>query len=188
MIYELSLAALFMLLIGLAFAGNQLQATAPESDPVSYVSETVNQGWLLLNQFHIAQQVMIFLMWAVFGMLVYVVLFRIFQLIYGTVYQLIKGVEYVHKEHAQGAVKWLGSLQEIVLKTVIWITGSFAMFIGIVVGFSYARTLLRVAVSESLPDNLVYFAGAFLATFISLRLVMVGLCFLLPSFRRWYAV
>jgi hypothetical protein len=188
LIYETSLSALALLLVGLTFIGKQIHSLSPESDPVSFATSTVRQGWDFINQFYSVQQVMIFLLWAFFGMAVYVIFFKIFQLAYGAIYQLRKGVEYVHEDHAHGAIKWLGSLQDTILKFLIWLVGSAAIFIGIVVCFSYAATHLKVAVSESLPNNLLYFGIAFLAAFIGLRLVMIGLCFLLPSFRRWYAV
>jgi hypothetical protein len=188
LIYELSLAGLMLGLMSLSFIGKSLQASSPESDPIAYATDIINQGWIFINQYNSVQQTMIFLMWAVFGMAVYILLFKIYRLIYGTIHHLRKGVEYVHHDHAKGMVTWLRSLHDISLRLLIWILGSLAIFLGVVGCFSYALGQLEVAIYDGLPDGLIYFTTGYLGTFVGLRLVMIGLCFLLPSFRRWYTV
>ncbi len=63
----------------------------------------------------------LFCMWAIAGMMIYIVVFKIIQLSSGTFQTMRRGIFYISADHSHGLFRWLGSLHNIFTKFIITI-------------------------------------------------------------------
>lgn len=152
----------------------------------SYSTHVLDNLLAYISQFSLSGQIIIFLMWIFVGMFVYVLLFRLFHIIYSVSRSVNQGVGYIKTEHSHGIVHWFSSLHNFFFTALI-ILLSFALFgSAIFLAFVFAAQNIQSALTQQWPHNAISFGLSYIATVVGVRLLMIGVCVLLPRFRRWY--
>ncbi|MEJ0073152.1 MAG: hypothetical protein WDN27_03695 [Candidatus Saccharibacteria bacterium] len=98
-----------------------------------------------LSKYHWASQLTVFALWAIIGMLAYLLIYRVAQISNATARSLHEGVMYVRTEHGQGLHKWLGSLHDIFMKVLLKSAGLILIIVGAFLAFTYANLELHIA-------------------------------------------
>lgn len=187
--FSTEIATASLALIMLNFASFEHAFFHTESGDTSFVSYSGRLFYRFLeaaSQLQLVSQVIIFIMWAVAGMLVYLLLYRALQAIYGVSSSLRQGIGYVKTSHSKGLMYWFDSLYNFFISAVTILIGVVAFFGGIFLVFGIASQQMRNGLSTMWPDNLVLFIFTLLAVVVGVRLAIIGICILIPRFARWY--
>ncbi len=186
---EALLAAILLVVVNFtAFENNLLQGYPRELTFTSYVSVLLTNLLTTISQSSIATQVIIFALWAVVGMLVYILGFRFLQAVYGLTSSVNEGLGYMKTEKSQGVIHWFNTLHNFFLRTVINSLSiglfSFAGFLT----FAFAAQQVQIGLNEVSPNNILPLGLGLLGTIVGIRLIAMGICLVMPRFARWYLV
>lgn len=132
------------------------------------------------------EQAMLFSLWAVTGAILYIVLFRALQTMFGVKRSVGLGVRFVRQDHKRGLFRWLASLHDFFLAAVIIAAGVFVLVVGVLFCFSYASEELKYGLTVAFPGNIKPLLLSGLFAIISVRLVALSLSLLSRRFRNWY--
>jgi hypothetical protein len=164
----------------LSGAGDSINAS-----PFSLWSRVLDK-LLSPTQHATVQEVLLFIIWAIVGALVYVVVFRSLQILLRTRSSLQQGVSLVQAQHSQGAMRYFASLHDFFIRLVIGLLGTAAILTGALLCFAIASQQLSSGLDNSFPSSLGNFIIAFAGAFIAVRVIVVGTSLLSPRFRGWY--
>lgn len=181
----LSLGLLFVLNLT-AFGEKLFENDIDNSDPVSFGEQLFDQQLADFSANRIFEQISVFLMWAAVGMLIYILLFWVAKIISGTFYSLNDGVKKVRTDSTKGFLRWFESLHDFLLKVLLEFGGLILLLFGIFVCFSFASYQLNFGLMVAYPESIERIILSIVSAILAVRLIIVGLCFLLPRFRRWY--
>jgi hypothetical protein len=95
-------------------------------------------------------------------------------------------VEFVREDPEHGFVRWLGSLNDIFVKALVFLVGMAAVILGALVCFGIAIQELRVGLARPFPDNIVPLLLSGVGAILSIRFIMIGLSLTSARFRGWY--
>jgi hypothetical protein len=157
-------------------------------NPLMLLSQPINNVLGGLNQFSGIQQLFLFGLWAIVGVLIYILVFRLLQVVFGVKHTVDSGVELVRHDLNHGLYRWLASLHDAFLRILLTTLGILAIAGGSLVCFAIASQELNNGLSEPFPANIARFAVSLLAALISVRVVAIGLALLSPKFRNWYTL
>lgn len=132
------------------------------------------------------ETVLVFIMWATVGMLAYIGIFRGVQIASGTASSVKTGAMYINNEHSEGLVKYMSSLHNTFIKLILAASGMAMVLFGLFLAFSYAYLLLKIGISESTPNNILPLIGGSILGVAGIRIIMTGVCVLIPPLRSWY--
>lgn len=184
---EILIAVLLLGVINFAtFESNFLYSDPRQLTFTSFITELFIKLLTIISESYIATQVIIFMLWAIVGMLVYILGFRLLQAIYGVSSSMSEGFSYVKNEKTQGIFHWLNTLHNFFLKVV---TNSLSITLFSSAGFlafAFAVQQVQIGLKEAVPDNLIPLGLGIAATVLGIRLVAMGMCLVMPRFARWY--
>ncbi len=184
---EIIVALLLVVLINFAtFENNYLSNVTGDITFASYVAMTLTHLLTVISQSAVATQTIIFILWAIVGMLVYILGFRLVQAIYGVSSSMSEGLGYIKTEKSQGIFHWFNTLHNFFLKVItnsLSITlFSFAGFLA----FAFAVGQVQKGLRETGTDIIVPLGLGIIATIVGIRLLVMGMCLVMPRFARWY--
>ncbi len=152
----------------------------------TYSIELLNSLLATISQFQLAGQIIIFITWVIIGMLTYILLFQLIQLVAGVSSSVNQGVGYIKTEHSHGIVRWFSSLHNFFLNLIIVSISSLLFGSAIFLAFAFATHNVQLAFTEQLPGTVLLLILSYVATLIGVRLLMIGLCLMTPRLARWY--
>jgi hypothetical protein len=183
---EAIIAFLALMLFNVSEFSGQLLGTDLDASPFSLWDHPLQHLLDKLDGYAATQQVALFLLWSVVGILLYILVFRVLQIILNVRRTVGTGVKLVRKDHQDGFMRWLGSLHDFFVKALVVLAGIAAVAIGSLICFAIASQELRNGLVGSFPANAVSFALSFLAALLSIRLIVLGLTLASRHFRKWY--
>jgi hypothetical protein len=163
-----------------------LQDAADESNPFSFSFQLISNAWSNIEQIYAVQQTLIFILWAVVGALVYILFFRMIQLIFGIKYSIDTGVKLIRNEKSTGLLRWFSTLHDVLLKSLVTFVGLLIFIFGAFICFGIASQELRSGLIQEFPSNIQPIIICLISAFLSVRLVTLGLSLLSVRFRNWY--
>lgn len=128
----------------------------------------------------------VIVLWALAGALVYVLVFRLFQVSVRAEGSVRRGAVLVKTQHEQGLMRYFASLHDFFIKALIGSVGFGSLLFGVLICFSIAGQQLGQGLYESFPGNIGYLAVAYLASLLAVRCSAIGLSLLSARFRAWY--
>jgi hypothetical protein len=184
---ECLVASLLLVIINFAaLEGYLLQRYPKDLTFTSYSSELLNNFLANLSHFYLSGQLIIFVAWAMVGMVGYIIIMRLFRAISGLSTSVHRGVSYIKVDHSHGLVRWLGSLHNFFLKLLIFCIGTVLFVSAIFLIYVYAAHQVQVGFIKTWPLNILPFGLSLLATIAGVRLVVIAACLTMPRFARWY--
>ena len=156
-------------------------------DSLPLWNQVIKNTLATVQDYSIVQQALLFMLWAIAGALLYIMVFRILQLILGAKSEVSSGVRYIKRYHSWGLFYWFISLHDFFLKVLIIIVGGAAIIIGAFVCFGIASHELSNGLASNFPDNVLPLVLSFLGAVLSIRLIVLGISLLSSRFRNWYA-
>lgn len=163
-----------------------LKDNLDESNPFVFSLRAVDRTWSDIQQIYLVQQVLIFLLWAIVGVLIYVLVFRSLQIIFGVKSSIGTGIRLARQENYKGYLRWLVSLHDFSVKMLVALAGLIVFILGAFVCFGVASQELRSGLLHAFPANLQPLLFSFIAGLLSIRLVVIGISLLSSRFRNWY--
>lgn len=193
---EATFAGLVLLLLNLSNIEGHLVSDIPGADktafvnPVDYMPQLVGSLSDTLSQYAWASRATLFIVWALLGMLTYILVFRAVQITNRTTRSLKQGWLYVRREDATGLSKWLGQLHDFMVKFLIRSGGLILITLGVFLVFTYANFQLQIGFSGTydMPLPLISLLVGLVAAVIGMRVLVLGLCLIFSRFRRWYFI
>lgn len=182
----IALAVLILSNIGTisdALGGNN---AAIDSTPLSLWSQIMNGLFDGLQSNLLLQKIALFLLWAVVGALIYILIFRLAQLFTRASDSVRQGAYLVKAEHEAGFLSYLGSLHDFFMRLVVSIVGTAALLVSVLLCLSIADQQLSTGLNTSLPSSLAPLAIAYIGAWLAVRLVIIGMSLLSVRFRIWY--
>jgi hypothetical protein len=185
---EAIIALLALILFNLSDFSSQLLGTGTsfKADPVSLWYQPFQHLLDKLDGYAITQRAILFLLWSVVGILLYILVFRLLQILFSLKQSVDAGVELVRKDQEKGLVRWLGSLHDFFVKALMSFAGLAAMATGSFICFSVASQELRNGLVDPLPTSAGELALSFIGAFLSVRFIALGLTLASRHFRNWY--
>ncbi len=184
---ETVIAVLALILFNISWLSAQLLSQNLNNvDPLALWSHIARQSLNAIGKHGDMQQIVLFGLWAMVGVLIYILAFRGIQLFAGAEHSVSRGVGYVRREHSKGLVRWLESLHDFFMLTIISIAGVSALLVGAVVCFGTASQELNNGLSEPFPHSVWPLGLSVLAAIVSVRVIILGISLLSPRFRNWY--
>lgn len=156
------------------------------TDPLPIWSKLFRNTLDTLQNHYAVQQLLLFLFWGVAGALLYILVFRLAQLAFGVEHSFKFGFKAVRKDRARGLVRWLSSLHDFFITSIIVMVGGILLLFGSFVCFGIASQELRNGLNDSLPGSFWELLISLVAAVLSVRLIALGLSLLSPRFRTWY--
>lgn len=185
---EAVIAIVALIIFNLSALSDRLGGTEAGIDvsPLTLWGRIFNDLLGATQQYAIVQQIMLFLLWAFVGALLYILVFRFIQIFILTRGTVRQGVHLIQTEHAQGAARWFASLHDFFLKAIIIVLGGIAVLTGFLVCFGIASQELNNGLSGSFPGNMGHYLISLVSAVIAVRIIVIGICLLSPRFRIWY--
>ena len=184
---EILIAVMLLAVINFAtFESNFLHNDPRQLTFTSFITELFIKLLTIISESYIATQVIIFILWAIVGMLVYILGFRLLQAVYGVSSSMSEGFSYIKTEKTQGIFHWFNTLHNFFLKLI---TNSLSITLFSSAGFlafAFAVQQVQIGLNEALPNNLLPLGLGIVATVLGIRLVAMGMCLVMPRFARWY--
>jgi hypothetical protein len=156
------------------------------ANPLSLWSRVINKLLGSTQQYAFIQEMLVFLLWAFVGAMIYILVFRFIQISLRTKDSVQQGAVLIRTEHTEGALRYFASLHDLLLKIIIVALGTIAILTGTLLCFAIASQQLSNGFAYYFPHDLVNFALAFAGAFIGVRFITVGISLLSPRFRFWY--
>jgi hypothetical protein len=186
-ISEVVIAVMALIVLNATLLSDQLLVkNTSTSNPLEQWPQLVANILNSIGHYYIAQQILLFSMWAIIGALIYILVFRLLQMGMGVTHSVGLGLRYVRQDHQRGALRWLGSLHDFFLKLLIFFMGTSALIVGSVICFGIASQELNNGLAETFPANLEALVLSILAAIVSVRIIVFGITLLSPRFQRWY--
>ncbi len=138
------------------------------------------------QHYQAVERVLLFAAWALFGALMYILIFRLLQAAFGVKSSVGLGVSFVRENSVGGIFYWLASLHDFFIKLIIIVLGGGAFAFGVILCFGIAIQELRNGLAGSFPGSLWLYLLSLVAAVLSVRLIGLGLSLLWPRFREWY--
>lgn len=187
-VFETVIAAVLLMLLNLGAIGDALggHSSGIDTSPLSLWSQVVDRllsGW---SAGSFIQRALLFALWAIVGALVYMLLFRVFQVSVRARNSVRQGNLLVRTEGQQGLVRYLASLHDFFMRSLVIATGVTALVIGALLCFSIASQQLGIGLDTSFPANLGHFTIAYIGALLAVRTVTIGVSLLSVRFRAWY--
>jgi hypothetical protein len=157
-----------------------------DADPLPVWNQIFKSILDAVQSYYIVQQVLLFVMWAIIGALLYILVFRLLQIAFGVKHSVNTGWRYMRNDHARGALHWLASLHDFFLASIVNIAGGLIVLFGSIVCFGIASQELRNALIDTFPTNAWELALALVAAILSIRFIALGLSLISSRFRDWY--
>ncbi len=184
---EIAVALALVVAINFAtFESNFLYGITGNITFSSYVSLLLIQLLTMISQSPIATQIIIFALWAIVGMLVYIVGFRIIQAIYGVSSSMSEGFSYIKAEKSQGVLRWFNTLHNFFLRLITHLLSIILFGLAGFLAFAFAVQQMRKGLGETGLETIIPLGLGITATIIGVRLLVMGACLIMPRFARWY--
>ena len=184
---EVVIAVVALVVFNVSNLGNQFfTKNFDNADPLPMWGQIINNFLNGIQSIYAVQQIMLFLLWALVGALLYILVFRILQVTFGVKRSVTTGIRFVRKEHTQGFFHWMASLHDFFLAAIIVILGGSAILFGSFVCFGIASQELRNGLTVGIPGNLGKLLLSLVAAVLSVRLIALGLSLISKRFRNWY--
>jgi hypothetical protein len=189
LVAEILVGIVVLVLFNLSALSNQLfsgELGTKGGDPLAgwdaFFTKLLNSG-----QGHaVVQRVLLFVLWGLVGALLYVLLFRLAQLLFGAKSSLSTGVQLMRREHTPGLFRWLATLHDFFVSLIIIALGGAAVLGGALLCFGIASQELQDGLSDSFPANAWPLILSLFAAILSVRFVAIGTSLLSARFRNWY--
>jgi len=156
------------------------------SGSAEFASRYIDSYWDRLNQSSIFENVTIFLLWAIAGVLALSLLTRLIQVFIKLFYSADDASKYVKAQRGFGIIFWIISLQDFFKRAVAVVAGLLCVYLGGLIGFSAASAQLRNWMWGEFPQNLLNLGLCFFMAVIGIRLLVSGFGLISPKFSRWY--
>ena len=153
--------------------------------PVDSAMEFVRRLASMVLETEWIQQALLFFLWAAAGMLVYILLVKVLQIIAGIIF-VSEGVSKLARHDKAGAARWAISLNDFMQQFLIRTSGGLLALSGLVACFSFAAGLLESGIIKDPPVNGLFIAASILTVTIGMRIVITGLSLIWPVFRKSY--
>lgn len=183
---EAILGIILVVIFNASALSNLFLNNASGDNPFSYATGLLHKAFVNLEQNHVFQQVAIFLLWALVGSLIYILLFKLFWITHDAGVTVEEGVKMVKQNHASGFISWLDSLHDFFIKMLALLAGVCIIAFGTSVCFLMASQELTLSFIYSFPANLLAILFFIITSILSIRLIMLGITLLLRDFRNWY--
>ncbi len=154
--------------------------------PSSYGVVFLDNFLSFMSSFQLSGDILIFVLWAVIGMLVYLFCFRLFQIVYGVSSSLGQGFRYIKDTPDSGLKLWLNSLHDFFLKVTTYGISFGLLVVAVFFIFTLATWQVHQALTQHWPSSTLALTASLVLTIIGIRLVVMTICLLLPRFARWY--
>ncbi|HVX48411.1 MAG TPA: hypothetical protein VHA05_03585 [Candidatus Saccharimonadales bacterium] len=156
-----------------------------EVNPISVWGDVIDR-WLPGAQSAAIQRILLFALWAAFGALLYILVFRLLQIFVRTHSSIERGEELVRADHTAGAWRYFKSLHDFFLRTIITLVGIAAILTGVILCFGIASQELAIGLADGFPADVAPFIISLVGAILTARIVVVGLSLLSSRFRLWY--
>lgn len=186
LVSEMVIALLALILFNASQFSNHLLGEDLGANPLSLWYRPLGRIVDNLDRYYITQRATLFLLWAVVGALLYILVFRSLQIFFNIKNSMETGVELIRQDPDQGFARWLASLHDFFVKVLAAIIGVIATGAGALVCFSIASQELRNGLIGTLPGNVVAFLLSLVGAIVSVRLIVLGVSLLSSRFRNWY--
>jgi len=184
---EAFLAVIILISMNLSSIGiSVFSNSADYTNPIEFAQNGLGDVWHWVNQLEVFKQSSIFLLWAITGILVYLLIFSFFKIVYALIYSAEDAAKLVKKHSGFGLIFWLLSLNEFFKSLLIKFVGAILLLISTFILFGYASNLLKIGIGDNFPDNLLPIMAAVGIAVLGMRFLVSGVGLLLPAFRRWY--
>lgn len=185
--YEAVIGIAALLIFNLSeLSGELIKKNFDNADPLSVWHDVFHNLLDGFQRYDWIQQALLFVLWAMVGALIYVLVFRILQVMFGVKHSVGTGLQFVRKDHARGVFYWLASLHDFFLTSVIVVLGGAAVLFGSIVCFGIASQELKNGLTDEFPTNAWEVAVSLIAAILSIRLIFLGISLLSGRFRNWY--
>lgn len=164
-----------------------LKDSLDETNPLSFSSRLLGKTLSNFQRIDMVEQVLNFILWAVVGALVYILIFRSMQIILGAKSSVGTGLKLVRQEDYSGYMSWLALLHNYFVKSLVALAGITILALGAFVCFSIASQELRSGLLHLFPSNLKPLLLSFFAAILSVKLIVIGISLLSSRFRNWYS-
>lgn len=184
---EFIVGCLALILFNITNLSNQwLGRSVGVNDPFAGWSSILSHLLDKLQGYYIVQQAVIFLLWALIGALMYILIFRTLQVSFRTKQTVQAGVDAFKEGQRPGLTRWFTSLHDFFLRLVITIVGFVLIACSSLICFSLASHELKQSLDNSFPANTLTIIICLLMSLVTIRLLVVGLCLTSRHFRQWY--
>jgi len=139
-----------------------------------------------LDQYYVVQQGTLFVLWAIVGALLYILIYRCLQIFFNMKRSVGSGVEFVREDPEHGFLRWLGSLHDIFVKALVSFAGMAAVTLGAMVCFGIASQELNIGLVSPFPGDIIPLVLSAVGAVLSIRFIVLGLSLLSSRFRSWY--
>lgn len=184
---EALVAAILLVVINFAaFESSLLKGYPNDLIFTSYSASLLDIFLTIISQVSFMGQLIVFVIWAVVGMLIYIVVFRIIQTVYGISSSVNTGLNYVKTEHTHGIIHWLSTLHNFFLLSLARFISLILLSVATFLAFVFASQQIKIGLEQVWPVNFITLGLALIATFVGVRLIVIGVCLTMPRFARWY--
>lgn len=184
---ETFLGVIILFLLNLTAIGNNLlDNEADNTNPADFIANELGRLWHLLNQLDIFMQVSLFFLWALAGVLGYMLIFGVFKIILSLIYSADNASKLIKKYSAFGLFFYVASLNDFFKKLLVFLVGIILLIISTLILFSYASSLLKIGISSAFPGNLLPLLASILISVLAIRVLVSAIGLLIPAFRAWY--
>jgi hypothetical protein len=156
------------------------------ADPLPFWNQFFNNVLARVQNIAGVQQILLFVLWAMVGALLYILVFRFLQAAFGVKRSVGTGVRFMRQEHTKGLLHWLASLHDFFLASIIFIMGTATLLFGSLICFGVASQELRDGLAAAFPASMWHLLLSVVAAVLSVRLIALGLSLLSSRFRNWY--
>lgn len=188
---EATFAGLILLLLNLSNIENHLMNGIPGQtlvNPFEYIPLLVGKLLEGVGNYQWASRLTLFIVWAVLGMMVYVLCYRAIQIATHTTHALKTGLYYMQNDGTTGYLRWLGTAHDTILRFLLKSGGLLLTLLGAFLVFSYANFELQIGFSGIDSAPLLAILIGLVTAVAGMRLLVIGLCLVFGRFRRWYIV
>lgn len=186
LISETIIALLLLILFNISEFSSQFIDADVTVNPLSVWYKPL--GFVLdkLDQYSVVQQGTLFVLWAIVGALLYILIYRFLQIFFSVKRSVGSGVDFVREDPEHGFARWLGSLHDIFVKVLAALAGTAAVVLGALVCFGIASQELHAGLIRHFPANVMPLVLSVAGAVLSIRFVVMGLSLLSDRFRNWY--
>jgi hypothetical protein len=184
---EAIIAVVALILINLSTLSNNLLnantgvATSPLSVLQAHVSKILGR-----TQFMFVQKILLFILWAVVGALIYILVFRCLQLFIRLRGSVHEGAQLIESDHSAGAMRYFASLHDFFWKVIIMVSGIAVFLVGVLVCFGIASQELATCLNNTFPENMGPLLLSLVGAFLAIRMAAIGISLMSRRFRIWY--